>query len=1116
MSKRLLTLFLTCGALLAASVVSAQDATITGRVADDAGEPLVGANVFIEATNLGSATDENGNYRFVVPASRVNGQEVRLTARFIGYRHKTQRVVLNPGTITQDFVLAEDVLKMDAIIVTGVVDETPKEKLAFTVGSLDEEQLQRAPASNPADALRGKIAGVKVVSTSGQPGSSPSVQLRAPTSINASGRSQDPLYIIDGVIIDPSITGSPLGDIPAEDIVSMEVVKGAAGASLYGSRASNGVIVIKTNRGGNLGLNQTRIRFRNEFGANNIERDIGISQYHPYVVATSSYTDARGRQVTPGDYIDANGNWIDPRSDRRVLDRYTASPQGSGIAFHDKEYKYVETGGFFDFNTNLWTIERTAAGDSIAPSLLPGGQLFDHLDRLFDPGQFINNTVSLSRNMEQTNFFVSFQNYFQTGAIDGIDGLDRKSVRMNLDHKFMNVFDFSASGFFSQSGRELVDEGLGGPFFGLTFTSPAADLLKRDSGGELFVQPDPIAVEENPIYLVQNNNRRDDRKRVQGSFDLRYRPTNAFNVEASLSYDRSDRDNALFWPVGFRTVDASVLNAGRLFRSSNLDEALNGSVTASYSRAFGQLTLRTKARALFERVERRGHNGQGTTLAVGGVNTNLGIAAQQVIGSFEQTIRSEGYSFIAALDFKDRYIVDFLVRRDGSSLFGADQRWHTYYRASGAYRLSQEPWWFLPFFQEFKLRGSYGTAGGRPTWSARFETLTVSQGSVSKSTLGNTLLKPEFVKELEVGVDAAFLNRFSLEFSYARTQAEDQILFVPLPGYFGFVGQWQNAGTLETNVLEASLTASVLQSRNTSLSLGVNFDRARQEITKLDVPSYTYSPPGTQDQAVFFIAEGEDYGALYGERFLRTLDDLPPGLPQDQFQLNDDGYVVWVGQGRSYRDGISGELWGTRSGALRDDFGNSFIYDWGIPVRGRNEDGTLFQRIGSIVPDFNLGFSANFRWKGVSVYGLMDAQVGGDVYNQTYQWAFRDSRSIEYDQSGKPDELKKPNTYYRALYSTRNPTSHFVEDGGYLKLRELSVRYSFNKRQLSGVLGGFLNNVSVGFIGRNLFTFFTDYRAFDPEVGIGGGQGGSAAVNRFDNFGYPNYRTYNAVLEFEF
>ncbi len=242
--------FFVCVALLNPLASWAQSSSvISGKVTDEAGEPLPGANVSIQLTNLGAATDVNGEFHFTVPASALRGQEVSLQARFIGYRTKTEKITLTSEGATVDFALHIDVLDMDAIVVTGVVEATPRTKMAFSVGRVNAAALEKVTVSSMETALRGKVASVKVVQGSGRPGTDASILLRGATSINSDGRSQDPLYIIDGVIIDPSISGSPLSDINADDIESIEVIKGAAGASLYGSRAANGVVNITTNRG---------------------------------------------------------------------------------------------------------------------------------------------------------------------------------------------------------------------------------------------------------------------------------------------------------------------------------------------------------------------------------------------------------------------------------------------------------------------------------------------------------------------------------------------------------------------------------------------------------------------------------------------------------------------------------------------------------------------------------------------------------------------------------------------------------------------------------------------------------------------------------------------------
>jgi hypothetical protein len=808
-------------------------------------------------------------------------------------------------------------------------------------------------------------------------------------------------------------------------------------------------------------------------------------------------------QVNPGDFIDANGNWVDPRLPGVRIPDYFGAP-ANGISFFDKPYKYVATGAKINRETGKYILPTDANGNVISPTLLSGP--FDQVGRFFDPGEFISNTISVSRNMEKTNFLVSFGNRTESGIITGIDGLNRRSIRLTLDHKVRKSLSLGMSGLYSLTKRDLIADGAG--FFALTFMAPDADLSLKDERGELFIQPDPTSVEDNPLNFLQNNDRDDRRKRIMGSFNLRWDPVEWFNVEGNLSFDRSDRNNELFWPIGYESITLGPEFTGRYVKGNFSDEALNGGVTASFSRRFGDLVLRAKGQGLFERAEYNLTNADGRDLGVRGVR-NLGTAAAdaRIISSQLEQVRSSGYSLITAFDYKDRYIGDVHVRRDGSSLFGEDQRWHTYYRASGAYRISQEPFWFLPFMDEFKLRASYGTAGGRPNFFARFETWSVSAGQVSKSNLGNKELKPEFAKELELGFDTFFLNRFNLEFTYARSEVEDQILFVPLPGYAGYGNQWQNAGTLETNTFEASLNASILRSRNFHWTAGINFDRTRQRITRLDVPPYRVGP--------FWIKDDEDLGAMYGDKFIRDLNDLPAGIPREQFNVNDDGYVVWVGEGKTFRDGLAQSLWGSSSSPLTAANGKTFRYRWGIPIIFEEPDGNKFVKIGSTVPDFNLGFHSNFQWKNITLYTILDAQIGGDIYNNTNQWGLRELKLGEVDQAGKSDELKKPGLYYAVLYDVNAVNSHFVEAGTYLKLRELSVTYTFNRSNLAGIFGGLLEKLSIGVVGRNLLTL-TDYKGYDPEVGDNGFQLGSSAVARYDGFVYPNFRTITGVIEFEF
>jgi hypothetical protein len=284
----------------------------------------------------------------------------------------------------------------------------------------------------------------------------------------------------------------------------------------------------------------------------------------------------------------------------------------------------------------------------------------------------------------------------------------------------------------------------------------------------------------------------------------------------------------------------------------------------------------------------------------------------------------------------------------------------------------------------------------------------------------------------------------------------------------------------------------------------VNWDRTRQEITQLDLAPYR--------TGFFYIREGEELGTFYGTRWASTCSDLPEGTDCADFDVNDDGYLVYVGAGNSYTDGIAKDLWGTRG----ESGGNS--YDWGIPNKSTDAEGSQFLFMGNTTPDFNLSWSNNFRYKNFSIYALLDGEFGADVYNQTRAYAYRDNRSGDQDQAGKADGLKKNLNYGQVLYNVNANSSHFVEDGTFVKLREASVRYTLDQNTVQDLFGGLgIDGMSLNLIGRNLLTF-TDYTGYDPESGTGasGSGGGSEAIGRVDNFGYPNFRTFTAALEIIF
>lgn len=1075
LQKLLLAAFWVCA--LAPGLAQAQSTIVRGTVTDPDGDPLIGANIVIENLVLGSSTDLDGTYSFEVPSQFV-GRTVTLTARYIGFSPQTRDITLTSGTMTEDFTLSADLLNLDEVVVTGVTDATPQKKLSFTVAKVSGDALEQAPGNSPVESMQGKVAGAQVIQNTGEPGSGFSVRLRGATSITGSS---EPLYIVDGVIL-----GADQVDIGSLDIESIEVVKGAAASSLYGSRAQAGVVQITTKRGTQVPYNTTRVTIRNEFGVSTLARTLGSNSAHNLRVNEQGQflTTVEGNAV-----VNNCATCLDSGYGPGTL----VDTELGGVSFYDNPYAL-------------------------------SGATYDNFDEFFDPGNTYTNYISVSQNSARTNFHLSFSNLHQDGVIRGISGYDQRAVRLNVDHRLRDDLTLSATGFYSASDSdEAGDDANFDPFYTLFYTNPLVNLSETDpETGDLRVKADPLALEENPLYLVENQLVNRKRSRVLGNFRGRYSPVDWVNLEANFSYDRLDRDGLDFYDRGFDTIDPSAVNDGRVERRSAIFEALNADLTASFQRTFGRMTARSQLKYQVENADTYTQAVFANSLVAEGINDLDNIEqppdGTRDLDSFESTIRSESYYATAGVDYADRYIADFLVRRDGSSLFGADERWQTYFRVSGAYRISEEPWWPIKdAVDEFKLRYSLGTAGGRPGFEYQYETFVLNNGNISKGTLGNRQLKPELSTEQEFGLEASLFGRVFLEAVYATTDTEDQLLRVPLAGPFGFSAQWQNAGALSSNTIEVSLSSNLLQRRDMSLNVGLIFDRTNQEITEFNVNAFRGGP-----QTAFYFRADEVLGAMYGTQWLEGPADLPAGYSAAAFDVNDDGYYVPVGEGNSWQNGFDGGCeggdggcWGTLVDVDGDGSGD---LQWGIPVKFTEEDGNQFVQIGNVLPDFNLGFNTSFRYKGLSAYMLWNAQVGGDVYNYTRQYSYRDGRAADQDQTGLPDAEKKPASYYERLYDATAISSAFIEDGTYVKLRELSLGYTFDRAQLRSVFGDVLHSVSINLIGRNLLTF-TDYTGFDPEVGntaSNANVGGDASLYRVDSFTYPRFRTVTGKLEIQF
>ncbi len=1029
-----------------------QAGTIIGRVVDaSTQQPLTSAEVSVVGIGRGAITDAQGRYRIADVAAGTH--EVRVT--LLGYSEGRRQVTIDPGaTVTANFQLYASAIGLPEIVVTGVAGATERTRVPFVVDLVRADDMPVPTISGVGTMIQGKVAGVQVVSASGMPGDESTILLRGPTSIMGSS---DPLIIVDGIML-----SSGTVDLESLDIESVEVVKGAAASSLYGSRAASGVIQITTRRGRGLTDGQTRFTARTEFGQSQLARRINVARYHPFRLNAGGTA-----------FVDADGNEVDYAN--AILD----GPNRSQV-FQDKAFPMPT---------------------------------YDHLDRFFTHGRSITNYVSADGRAGDINFHASFGNLREQGVILGHDGFRRQNARLNLDYGLGRQLSVGLTSSFSRSHQDDVNmESRTSPFGRLSFMSPVADLLERDpESGRIRVDPDPRGSALNPLYQVFYNDRHNERQRILAGASVRFAPLDWLDVEGNLSFDRTDRSRTNYTPKGYETSGTGVSD-GSLYLSNYQIEGINSSITAGINRSFGDLNARIRARYLHEDEEYSFFSASGSNFLVEDL-ANLNVTSDGFsVSSSAQTVRSEGYFLISDFDFRDRYIASFLVRRDGSSLFGPDARWQTYYRASGAYRMAQEAWWPVEGIDEFRLHYSVGTAGGRPGFAAQYETYTITGGSLRPLTLGNRLLRPEFSTEHEAGLRVGALGRVALELTNARTRNENQLIQMPLRSYAGFSSQWRNAGTIESNSWELSLEASLLERHDMSWFARFNFDRTRQSITHWPRSELRYGPFSS-----FYYREGEALGSFYGHQWAASCEDIPL-LPcnSSEFQVNDDGYLVWVGQGNSWTDGLSNGLWGS-TGEV-----DGTTYEWGMPLRAHDETGNDVFILGSTQPDFSVGLTNHLRWRNFSAYTLLTGEFGAEVYNMTRQWSVRDFRHGEVDQYGRPDEQKKPLGYYSTLYDIRNINSHYVEDGSYMKLREVAIRYSMGSDQVQRFFRGQIDGVdqiTFSLIGRNLFTW-TNYTGYDPEVGPSytgtGIESRASSWARFDNYQYPNFRNFRAMVEVRF
>ena len=1026
--KMILMLFVAFGMVFAGGGQSfAQEKTISGTISDDSGA-LLGVSIIIKGTSTGTEADFNGKYSIKAKVGDV------LSFSYIGYV-TVERTVGTSNTI--NVIMEEDDNVLDEVVVTGVAGGTSRKKLSVTVNRVGEEQLQKVPATSAETALQGKVAGIKVTQF-GRPGQGATVILRGAKNLFGS---QEPLVIMDGVLLEGG-----LSNVNVNDIKSYEIVKGASASALYGSRAGNGVIVVTTKRGKG---KKMEVTVRGEVGFSAIRKKIELNKSHQYDLASDwkkfehKYTKYDG--VTyPSDYEGGRSS--------EIIGARVTSEDG----YADNRY----------------------------------GVYYDAQDQFFRNGLNTTFYTSVANGTEKSNLFFAFENTTNKGVLVETDGFNRENFRFNGDLKINDWLKLSTSNLFIKT-LDNTPGGGNGVFFNVVLTEADVNLAADNPDGQPYNYL-PNHWESNvtnPLYPLYKQERERRIQRFLGGYKLNLKFSDALNFDAEYSFENRNNRFTLYNPYDAYTTSGGnpIYSKGFLLKDSQFNLSQKIQATLNFSNSIGEdLNVKAKVSYLIEDDNYEFFGTSGTDFLYKDLPTLNNFETKDIVSRSEiKKTRAKNVFAIASLDYKDRYIFDGMIRYDGSSLFGKNEKWHPYYRVSGAWRISED--FKIDGIQEMKIHAAYGTAGQRPGYDWQYEKTDIFNGQLSSDRVkGNPDLKPSRTNELEIGLNANFLGKFTIEAVYSNSKTEDQFMLVDIfsPANRGKNRQWQNVGNINFNTLEVTLGINdVIKTDNFKWDLNFIFDTTSNEITGLDVAERKV---GYGD--LFLIKEGEEFGSMYGRKFVTDLTQMEAQLPNgkdiSEYSVNVDGVVVET----------------TNIGKTTEK-----------PIILTKDKVAVVEKIGNQTADFKIGLFSSMQYKGFSLSLLWDYSHGGDVYNRQNQWLTRDYRHISVDQYKKTD--KKAVDYYQGLYDVNQNNAYWVEDATYLKLREASLYYSVNKKTLNKMAKGFFTDLRLGITGRNLITF-TDYSGWDPEVL----SYNSETLQYFahDLNVYPNTRTYTFSIQLKF
>ena len=1072
----LLTGILVAGSARPDLLRAQQAVTITGRVTNDAGAPLSLASVYIEALGLGTQTAEDGRYQLTVPAARVTGQQVSLGVRAIGFRNTSALITLTGGSLSRDFTLTANPLRLGEVVVTGSGTSTTVEKLGNTINSVKSEDVQKSNEPNVVNALAAKAPGVEVTSQAGDPGAGSSIIIRGLKTIQGDGQ---PLFVVDGQPIDNSTlkTGdfadagtaytNRAADINPNDIESIEILKGAAASAIYGARAAQGVVLITT-KSGRAGA--TRYSFRSTSGWDDVNRSLPLQ-----------------REFGRGDYGSAA----------------SAECGGPGC---------------------------TPTSSSWGPRLAGGTPVYNHWDEAFATGHTFDNQLSVSGGDDRRTFFASLGNTYQNGTIVGDhDKYNRTTGRLKATQFFGSKLRVGGNISYMDVRARYIQKGnnLNGILLGLARTPPDFNNFPYVVNGmhRSYRYPDPAnttddRIYDNPFWVINRDENTSDVNRAIGNFDISWDPMSWLNLKYTFGADYS-ADNRI---EGLPPQSAGDALTGQLWQGTYSNLQLDGNFTARAEKRWSSAlnTSLTLGQNLNSR-DLRQVQAKGTTYIDPNLFTlNNTVNSNLQSQNYTSLVRVAGYFAQAGVDLWDQLYLTAAVRADQSSTFPRADRTNWYPKASLAWNAfgtgSRGPVGPLSYL---KLRAAYGAVGREPipyqildAFSGGAQGLDYGGGTtsptqnglgglVSDTVKGAPTLKPERTGEFEGGFDFGLFNqRIDGGITLYNAKTTDVIFYLPVPVSTGYKNVTSNGGEITNKGVEVSLNARALESNKLRWEIGVNWAKNKNKLVELEGADYVGLTGGFGNSVA---VRGQPLGTMYGTDWVRCRYNIADA---DNFQSTSLGASTDINALCRAANAPNGSLFVDENGFPIQDPANRVLGDpnpdW---ISGIRNVFTLYKK-------FQISTLVDIKKGGVNWNGTRLALQRFGTYANTAARATCDENLVC---SGNEQEFgvtmeKSPgvvgpgrgkkvpvgqNWWLDGLGNNFNgPTGQGIEDGGYVKLREISAAYTWESARVRNLTG--FTSIEFRLAGRNLSTW-TDYSGIDPETNLEGSFGIGRGQDYFNN-----------------